>query len=375
MHAKAMTKSISAATWCATRRASTLRSTGVPPEGRGARRGEGGQDFVDVVAGVFCEAAQALEGVRVGVRDGTCESMWCSSCGLGGLVNHAAPGTATCELLYEDRFDELGRVDLCPQHARDYERRRRPHQCHHQGCAHVGMFGDSGDGVRRCRLHMPGTGRRSTSRRQSPARAPPEQDDPEEPELPLRGQVGTEGLRDLKRLLAEVQSDGMGEPEKRVREVRRGAPRSSIQKNLAKLGMLDSPAKDHPVPVLEEFFNQYAEGRDAGPTEEHVRANIAAERGQSLKEVTRELVRLAILEQEKGQRGLSKFVKAWQRTTSTRGSSPASVRLRSHRALLRSPSHRFAAATRASWAWMSASCGYRHRRLRRDRTGHPVADR
>ena len=103
MHAKAMTKSISAATWCATRRASTLRSTGVP-EGRGARRGEGGQDFVDVVAGVFCEAAQALEGVRVGVRDGTCESMWCSSCGLGGLVNHAAPGTATCELLYEDRF-------------------------------------------------------------------------------------------------------------------------------------------------------------------------------------------------------------------------------------------------------------------------------
>ena len=90
-------------------------------------------------------------------------------------------------------------------------------------------------------------------------------------------------------------------------KVRRGAPRSSIQKNLAKLGMLDSPAKDHPVPVLEEFFTQDAEGRDAGLTEEHVRANIAAERGQSLKEVTRELVRLAILEQEKGQRGLSKF--------------------------------------------------------------------
>ena len=127
-------------------------------------------------------------------------------------------------------------------------------------------------------------------------------------------------------MLAEVKSDGLSEPGKRVRETSPGrTPRSSIQKNLAKLGLLDSPAKDNPVPLLEEFFNQYAEGRDMGLTEEEVRANVAAERGQSLKEVTKELIRLAIIEQEKGQRGLTKFVKAWQRAASTRGSSPASV--------------------------------------------------
>ncbi|CAE6959396.1 unnamed protein product [Symbiodinium sp. CCMP2592] len=236
------------------------------------------------------------------------------------------PGTTFCDLLFEDRFDDLGRVDLCPQHALDYERRRRPQQCHHNGCAHVGILGESGDGVRRCRLHTLGEVRKPSSRRRSPARPPqPVQDDPEEPELPPRGHDGAEGLRDLKRLLAEVKSEG-GEPEKRVRGSSPGrTPRSSIQKNLAKLGLLDSPAKEHPLPVLEEFFNQYAEGRDAGLSEEDVRVSIAAERGQTLKEVTKELVRAAIVEQEKGQRGLTKFLKAWQKPSSTRGSSPASV--------------------------------------------------
>ncbi|CAE7205713.1 unnamed protein product [Symbiodinium sp. CCMP2592] len=236
------------------------------------------------------------------------------------------PGTTFCDLLFEDRFDDLGRVDLCPQHALDSERRRRPQQCHHNGCAHVGILGESGDGVRRCRLHTLGEVRKPSSRRRSPARPPqPVQDDPEEPELPPRGHDGAEGLRDLKRLLAEVKSEG-GEPEKRVRGSSPGrTPRSSIQKNLAKLGLLDSPAKEHPLPVLEEFFNQYAEGRDAGLSEEDVRVSIAAERGQTLKGVTKELVRAAIVEQEKGQRGLTKFLKAWQKPSSTRGSSPASV--------------------------------------------------
>ncbi|CAE7036810.1 unnamed protein product [Symbiodinium sp. CCMP2592] len=214
------------------------------------------------------------------------------------------PGTTFCDLLFEDRFDDLGRVDLCPQHALDYERRRRPQQCHHNGCAHVGILGESGDGVRRSESRALADARRlallslyKTIRRN----------------LSYRHEVMT------------VKSEG-GEPEKRVRGSSPGrTPRSSIQKNLAKLGLLDSPAKEHPLPVLEEFFNQYAEGRDAGLSEEDVRVSIAAERGQTLKEVTKELVRAAIVEQEKGQRGLTKFLKAWQKPSSTRGSSPASV--------------------------------------------------
>ena len=41
-------------------------------------------------------------------------------------------------------------------------------------------------------------------------------------------------------------------------------PKSSIQRNLAKLGLLDSPAKEAAIPLLEDFFYRYAEGRDLG---------------------------------------------------------------------------------------------------------------
>ena len=122
-----------------------------------------------------------------------------------------------------------------------------------------------------------------------------------------------------------------GEPsesEKRSRAKSPGqTPKSSIHRNLAKLGMLDSPAKDEPIPLLEDFFNQYAEGRSLGLSEEDVRDSLAVERGIPLKEVTAELVRQATKEQDRGQKGLTKFVKAWQRggtTPSTPSSAPRS---------------------------------------------------
>ena len=239
-----------------------------------------------------------------------------------------AAGTTVCDLLFEDQLGERGTVDLCPQHALDYERRRRTQKCYQGQCNRVGFLEDGGDGVRRCRHHSTPGPRRSSSRRRSPARptAPLcEQDDPEEPELPPRGRGGLPDARDLKRLLAEVKSETFEEPPKRSRERSPGCtPRSSIHKNLAKLGLLDSPARDHPVPLLEEFFNQYAEGREIGLTEEEVRNALAAERGMSMREITQALVSQAVAEQEKGQKGLTKFVRAWQRP-STRLSSPSST--------------------------------------------------
>ncbi|CAE7410615.1 unnamed protein product, partial [Symbiodinium microadriaticum] len=237
-----------------------------------------------------------------------------------------SPGTTGCELLFEDRFDERGSVDLCPRHALDYERRRRVQKCCQGQCIHVGFAEEGGDGVRRCRQHSAQQSRRPSSRRRSPARAPPalcDQDDPEEPELPPRGRGEPPDARDLKRLLAEVKTETIGEAAKRVRERSPGfTPRSSIHKNLAKLGLLGSPSREHPIPLLEEFFNQYAEGRELGLSEEEVRSALAAERGMSLKEITQALVSQAVAEQEKGQKGLTKFVKAWQRP-STRQSSPS----------------------------------------------------
>ena len=163
--------------------------------------------------------------------------------------------------------------------------------------------------------------RRTSFRKRSPARSDPgEGDDPEEPELPPRGHPPT---KKIKRLLDEIRTE-VGAAKKARDKSPGGTPKSSIQKNLAKLGLLDSPQREHPLSILEEFFNQFAEGKDMGLTEEGVRANLAVERGMSLREITQGLLKQALDEQAKGQRGLSKFVRAWQQS-STRTSSPSSL--------------------------------------------------
>ena len=110
-------------------------------------------------------------------------------------------------------------------------------------------------------------------------------------------------------------------------------PRNTISKNLARLGLLDSPAKNEAVPKSEDFFHQYAEGRDFGLSEEDVRANIASERGKDVREVTAEPWSQAVREQERGQPGLTKFIRVWQQkagvplspaTSSARISTPSS---------------------------------------------------
>ena len=226
-------------------------------------------------------------------------------------------GLNTCTLLMEDRYNEAGTAALCAQHALDYERRRRPQTCFASGCWHVGVADE--EGLRRCRHHQPS--KRPSIRRRSPARtAQVEDQDPEEPELPSGGQPP---VREIKRLLDEIKSE-VGEAKRAREKSPGGTPKSSIQRNLAKLGMLDSPQRDHPLSLLEEFFNQYAEGKDVGLTEEEVRTSLAMERGLSLKEVTMGLLKQALDEQSKGQKGLSKFVRRWQRVPA-RGTSPAST--------------------------------------------------
>ena len=65
-------------------------------------------------------------------------------------------GTTSCELLFEEEYDERGSIDLCPKHALDYEG-RRAQTCYQSQCNQVGFAEEGSDGVRRCRHHsLPG---------------------------------------------------------------------------------------------------------------------------------------------------------------------------------------------------------------------------
>ena len=158
-------------------------------------------------------------------------------------------------LLFEDQFDEGGAAALCARHALDYERQRRPQGCKVDGCDRVGV--EEVKGLRLCKAHA--SERRPSARKRSPARLVdkgPGGDDPEEPELPARGDDGQLDLRDVRMLLAEVK----GHEEKPVKVARTSrspghTPKSSIQRNLARLEMLDSPDRTEPPPALEDFFD------------------------------------------------------------------------------------------------------------------------
>ena len=240
-----------------------------------------------------------------------------SPCNLAG----AAPYT----LLDEDRVKDSAVVPLCPRHALDYERKRRCHGCRFSGCQRLGL--EDCNGVWMCKLH--GSSRRPSSRKRSPARTVvlPDGGDPEEPELPALREGGGQGLRDLRQILDDVKGE-----DARVVRPRTRSPgstpksKSSIQRNLAKLGLLGSPNRADPVPLLEDFFHQCAEGRDLGLSEEEVRMNLATERSSSLPQITSELLREALREQERGQQGLSKFIRVWQRPGFTTSTTPSSGR-------------------------------------------------
>ena len=136
-------------------------------------------------------------------------------------------GASVCfSLLFEDHFSEAGTAMLCPQHALDYERDRRPHACGLRGCDRVG-FEDEG-GFRRCRQH---SGTRKPARRRSPSATRPREpagDDPEQPDLPQPPRDEGDGrvdYRDLKRILTEIRGETT-EADKRARAKSPGTHRS-----------------------------------------------------------------------------------------------------------------------------------------------------
>ena len=114
-------------------------------------------------------------------------------------------------------------------------------------------------------------------------------DDPEEPDLPHEPQGSHVVPRDIRKLLKEVKGDSTGPSS---RKSPGSTPKSSIQRNLALLGL----PRDVDTPLLEEFFNQYAEGRGLGLAEEEVRMNLATERGLTLSSVTASVAQQALLQ-------------------------------------------------------------------------------
>ena len=89
-------------------------------------------------------------------------------------------------------------------------------------------------------------------------------------------------------------------------------PKSSVHRSLAKLGMLDSPDNGDPRNWLEEFLEKYSQGKELNMTEDQIRRAMADEKGMGFSEPSRILHRLGTAEQNKGQRGLTKFLSKWK---------------------------------------------------------------
>ena len=281
-----------------------------------------------------------------------------------------------CKLLREDQVTPTGEVALCPAHALAYEQKRRSQGCKFEGCQCVGV--KEVQGVRLCQVHAeerrstpkkratrssalvcesvdsdepdlpePGTDTGRPRRRKSPGRAsmgskegprgnktpprttpshgalkrhksPSRRADYEgDEEVNLESADPRNEKSGLRRMLEDSKGDSESE-ESRAKHAKSPGhtPKSSIHRNLARLGLLDSPEGFAGLPLLEDFFSQYAEGRDLGFSEEDVRRTLAKERGRTLGDVTRELFQQAVREQDRGQQGLSKFIRAWKRTAS-----------------------------------------------------------
>jgi len=118
-------------------------------------------------------------------------------------------------------------------------------------------------------------------------------------------------LKDVKRLLQEIQTAGKavnqgdedeenGEPPRRRTRLNSRSPgrtpKSSIHRNLAKVGLLDSPG-DGRQSLLEEFFDRFAETRQLGVGEEEIRGQLAEKHDMAADVLARRLYELGTFEQ------------------------------------------------------------------------------
>lgn len=108
-----------------------------------------------------------------------------------------------------------------------------------------------------------------------------------------RAHVDDGGQTDVEDLLDDIRQDddSQGKPKERAR--RRASPghtpKSGVQRSLAKLGMVNSPDRMTVQTTLEEFMEQYVDGKELGLDEEDVRNQLAARYGMGLREFTQML--------------------------------------------------------------------------------------
>ena len=228
------------------------------------------------------------------------------------------------ELLFEDQLGTKSKLPLCPKHSVMYLKVRLQLKCVKEGCQRVGQLNDHG--LRLCGEHgEPGptsstASRRSSSRSRSRHREPPEDPEDEEEEEPKpRRRVRVSRAKEdeeVKDFLEEIRSEGVERPRSsrmKVTSSPGNTPRSSVQRNLARLGLINSPDKRSFQTTLEEFMEQFVEGKDLGLEEEDVRKQMAVQYGIPLVELTRKLYEQATEEQHKGTKGLTKFLAKWRR--------------------------------------------------------------
>lgn len=249
---------------------------------------------------------------------------WTTSSGDVCLSQGPCTKTANerVELLYEDE-PQPGLVGtLCPTHATKYLSQRYSQKCSHDGCKHYGQV--STNGTRVCWHHGPERGpsrTRSRSRdrraRYDGGEAHDHDGDREDNDYGGRERAASDLLDGLHGVRATVPRDhdsGLPDHGRRKRLASRSpgtTPKSQIHRQLAKMGLLDSPDHGDHRNWLEEFLERYAQGREVNLSEEQTRLAMARERGVGVKELTRILYDLAVKEKERGQRGLTKFVAKW----------------------------------------------------------------
>lgn len=224
-----------------------------------------------------------------------------------------ASAVGSTDVLFEDQFQGRTSLRLCPLHSSKYLSSRYMHKCGFDGCSRLGHA--TTKGVRVCAENegemRPQRSSRSRSRYRSEVVAEAE------------GAEKKDDLQDVKGLLAEIRNalPGPAAPSSTPEPSRRRAsrspgntPKSTIHRNLAKIGLLDSPGTDEDgITYLEEFFDLYAESKGMETGEAAVRRTLADRHRMSVAEITQHLVDQGVKEQAKGQRGLTRFLTIWRR--------------------------------------------------------------
>ena len=256
--------------------------------------------------GVACSAGS----IRWQGRDGV-ECLAPSRCTASGTVFH--------QVLHEDVPDGLNEVGLCPKHSAQYLSQRVPMKCCVISCQHEGTKLRSS--VRWCVEHCPRESRPASTSRRSRSRSRArcvEDENYTEAEDVENGYDDDDdnGPATARTLLQEAAEAGAPRPKARKRPPSRSpgnTPKAGIHRNLAKIGMLDSPGTDLGSSMLEKFMEKYAMGRDEGVREDQVRAKLCQEHLMTTRELLDELIKEGEEEQNRGQRGLTRFLNCWRR--------------------------------------------------------------